>query len=149
MIKFDIFILIIFIIIVIFSLKYKEHFVSLKENFIVADAQDINHYKALRKRVLEMPDNFDDDPVGHLGDTPHPHCNFYDPTLPIIKPAYLEDPNVRGYNYNEYSDFATPTQHIRIISQNTKGLPPNQMIYKNIPTGYNYAFHQTPAMRIN
>ena len=63
--------------------------------------------------------------------------------------AKLEDSAVRGANYMEYSDYIHPTKsNIRILSQNTKGLPPNETKYKNIPTGYNYGFHNTPAMRL-
>ena len=63
--------------------------------------------------------------------------------------AHLEDYAVRGANYMEFSDYVHPTKsNIRILSQNTKGLPPKEMMYKNIPTGYNYGFHNTPAMRL-
>lgn len=60
----------------------------------------------------------------------------------------IEDYLVRGYNYTDYSDFPTPYQvtNMRILSQNTKGLPPEQTKTKNIPLGYNFAFHNTPAM---
>jgi len=57
---------------------------------------------------------------------------------PVIK---LEDYNVRGANYMEYSDYVHPTKsNIRLLSKNTKGLPPEETKFKNIPTGSNYAF---------
>lgn len=60
----------------------------------------------------------------------------------------IEDYHVRGANYMDYVSFPTPyqTRYMRILSQNTKGLPPDQTKYKNIPIGANYAFHNTPAM---
>lgn len=60
----------------------------------------------------------------------------------------MEDTHVRGYNYNEYSDFPTPVQvrSMRILSQNTKGLPQIETRTRNLPIGSNYAFHNTPAM---
>jgi len=61
----------------------------------------------------------------------------------------LEDYLVRGANYEEYSDSVHPTKtNVRILSLNTKGLPPDQTKYKNIPIGTNFAFHNTPAMRM-
>lgn len=140
--KLDIFIIVIFIIILIFCFNYKE-----KEDFIVADAQDINNYPYLRQRVLEMSDNFDteDEKIGTLPcPLPSPNC-MLSGEISLPKPAYLEDPCTRGANYNEYSNFASPTAHIRILSQNTKGLPPDQMMYKNIPTASNFAFHNSPS----
>lgn len=61
----------------------------------------------------------------------------------------LEDYTVRGANYNDYSDSVYPTKlNVRILSHNTKGLPLKDTKYKNIPVGSNYAFQNTPAMRI-
>ena len=61
----------------------------------------------------------------------------------------LEDYLVRGANYEEYSDSVHPTKiNVRILSLNTKGLPPDQTKYRNLPTGSNFAFHNTPAMRM-
>ena len=63
--------------------------------------------------------------------------------------ARLEDYAVRGSNYMEFSDYIHPTKsNIRILSQNTKGLPPKDVEYRNIPTGRNYGFHNTPSMRM-
>lgn len=54
---------------------------------------------------------------------------------------------VKGANYQEYSDFVNPNKsNIRILSQNTKGLPLKDTQIKNIPNGQNYAFYNTPAM---
>ena len=58
----------------------------------------------------------------------------------------LEDYSIRGSNYMEYSDTPSPYANTRILSQNTKGLIPSATAYKNIPTGANYAFYNTPAM---
>ena len=60
----------------------------------------------------------------------------------------IEDYHVRGANYMDYNTYPTPyqTRNMWILSKNTKGLPPEQTKYPNIPTGYNYAFHNTPAM---
>jgi hypothetical protein len=74
--------------------------------------------------------------------------NFYK-THFMARPAKLEDYIVRGSNYMEYSNYIHPTKsNIRILSQNTKGLPPENTKYRNIPSGTNYAFHNTPAMRM-
>lgn len=58
----------------------------------------------------------------------------------------MDDYHVRGANYMEYSDTPNPYANTRILSQNTKGLIPSATAYKNIPTGSNYAFYNTPAM---
>jgi hypothetical protein len=59
----------------------------------------------------------------------------------------LSDYNIRGANYPIYSDYVSPERsNIRILSQNTKGLPKDQMKIKNIPTGYNYAFLNAPIL---
>lgn len=60
----------------------------------------------------------------------------------------IEDYMVKGYNYLEYTNTVNPYQlrDLKILSQNTKGLPPEQTKYQNIPSGWNYAFHNTPAM---
>lgn len=68
---------------------------------------------------------------------------FYN--APIIP---MEDYSVRGSNYYEYSSMSNPYKNTRILSHNTKGLPLSEMKYKNVPTGYNYAFQNTPAMKI-
>lgn len=48
----------------------------------------------------------------------------------------LEDYVVRGANYMKYEDYVHPLKsNIWILSQNTKGLPPNEIKYKNIPNG--------------
>lgn len=61
----------------------------------------------------------------------------------------LEDYVVRGANYMQYSNTVHPTKvDYRILSQTTKGLNPKETKYKNLPTGVNYAFHNTPAMRM-
>ena len=66
--------------------------------------------------------------------------------IPVIP---IEDYKIKGFNYGDYSDYPTPYQvrQMRILSQNTKGLPADQAKNKNIPTGYNYAFHHnTPVL---
>ena len=74
--------------------------------------------------------------------------NFYK-THFLAQAIPLEDYVVRGANYMEYTDFVHPTKlNVRLLSQNTKGLPPEQTKYRNIPTGINFAFHNTPAMRM-
>lgn len=61
----------------------------------------------------------------------------------------LEDYKVRGHNYMDYSNSAGAySTDKRILSQSTKGLDPKDDILKHIPDGYNYAFHNTPAMRM-
>lgn len=58
----------------------------------------------------------------------------------------LEDRLVRGYNYGDYSEAVSPYKiDDRILSTATKGL--NGTI-KYIPNGANFAFHNTPAMRM-
>lgn len=75
--------------------------------------------------------------------------NFYK-THFLAQAIPLEDYAVRGSNYMEYTDFVHPTKlNVKILSQNTKGLPPAETKYRNIPTGTNFAFHNTPAMRLN
>jgi hypothetical protein len=67
--------------------------------------------------------------------------HFLGQTIPI------DDATTKGYNYWQYSDDINPNaiRYQRILSQNTKGLPPEDTRYKNIPVGWNYAFHNTPA----
>ena len=61
--------------------------------------------------------------------------------------ARLEDYRVKGWNYMDFSSAPHPTKsNIRILSQNTKGLPPKETEYRNVPTAANYAFHNTPAL---
>ena len=74
----------------------------------------------------------------------HFYKTFLAETIP------LEDYAVRGSNYMEYTDFVQPTKlNVRLLSQNTKGLPPREIEYKNIPTSNGYAFNNTPAMRMD
>ncbi len=64
-------------------------------------------------------------------------------SVPVIP---IEDHYVRGHNYMDYSNWVEPTKiDQRILSQSTKGLPRDQRI-AFIPTGWNYGFHNTPAM---
>ena len=60
----------------------------------------------------------------------------------------MDDYTTKGYNYWEYSDAVSPRtmRYQRILSQNTKGLPPEDTRYKNIPVGWNYGFHNTPMV---
>lgn len=60
----------------------------------------------------------------------------------------IDDTTTKGYNYWQYSDDVNPNaiRYQRILSQNTKGLPPEDTRYKNIPVGWNYAFHNSPAI---
>lgn len=61
----------------------------------------------------------------------------------------LEDYQVRGYNYANYTNWVSPYKiHERILSQATKGLNPEEERFRNLPDGHNYAFHNTPAMRM-
>jgi hypothetical protein len=74
--------------------------------------------------------------------------NFYKYSYKA-QPAYLEDYAIRGANYANYTDYVHPAKSdVWILSQNTKGLPPDQTKYRNIPTGQNYAFYGSPAMRL-
>jgi hypothetical protein len=74
--------------------------------------------------------------------------NYYK-TFYHADPIPLEDYFVRGANYDEYSSTANPYQiGSKILSENTKGLPPSETKYNNIPIGYNFAFHNSPAMRM-
>lgn len=58
----------------------------------------------------------------------------------------LEDRLVRGYNYGDYSESMSPYKiDQRILSTATKGLDGTT---KFIPNGTNFAFHNTPAMRM-
>ena len=60
----------------------------------------------------------------------------------------IEDHLVRGSNYLDYSNWVEPSKiDFRILSQTTKGLPESDSV-RNIPTGWNYGFHNTPAMRM-
>jgi hypothetical protein len=61
----------------------------------------------------------------------------------------LEDSLVRGHNYMDYSNTISPHKiDFRILSQTTKGLNPKDNNFKNIPDGANYAFHNTPMVRM-
>ena len=109
--------LIIFIlIIIIIIIFYKKN--AINENFIV-DANDIHNYPFLRQRVLNMSNELED-------------CSS------------INNMSFKGSNYNTFTNFANYDQHIRILSQNTKGLPPDQST-RHIPEAYNYAFSNSPA----
>lgn len=59
----------------------------------------------------------------------------------------LEDRFVKGSNYGDFGDLSNPYEiDKRILSQNTKGLPPGETTYRNIPSGSNYAFYNTPVL---
>ena len=59
----------------------------------------------------------------------------------------LEDKFVKGSNYMDFGDLSNPYEiDKRILSQNTKGLPPGETQYRNVPSGYNYAFYNTPVL---
>ena len=59
----------------------------------------------------------------------------------------IEDSRVRGYNYMDFSNTVAPGKSdIRILSQSTKGLNPDELKIKYIPDGFNYGFHNSPAM---
>jgi hypothetical protein len=57
----------------------------------------------------------------------------------------IEDYNIKGFNYLNYTSYPTPRQvnNLKILSKNAKGVPNNK---KYIPEGYNYAFFNTPAL---
>lgn len=74
----------------------------------------------------------------------NPVRNFYQIFKAI--PGELDDWYVRGSNYLDYTDYTHPKKNFKILSPNTKGLPYDQTIYRNIPEGSNFAFHNTPAM---
>jgi hypothetical protein len=68
--------------------------------------------------------------------------NLYNPKAIKMDPGY-----VKGANYQEYTDFVAPDKiNVRILSNNTKGLIPSAVEYKNIPSPNNYAFYNTPAL---
>jgi hypothetical protein len=72
--------------------------------------------------------------------------NYYR-THYMAMPIPLEDAKVKGSNYEEYSKYIHPTRlNLKILSANTKTLADGDLKFKNIPVGYNYAFHNTPAM---
>ncbi len=73
--------------------------------------------------------------------------NYYKTKYNIRSIPMSNEYTIKGANYQEYSDFVNPHKsNIRILSQNTKGLPQNETIFKNIASGSNHAFHGTPAM---
>lgn len=60
---------------------------------------------------------------------------------------YKVDGSVKGHNYADYSDYVDPlNMNPRILAQNTKGLPPYENAYKNLPAGIGYAFENSPAL---
>jgi len=74
--------------------------------------------------------------------------NYYktEYSIPIIP---MEDTKVRGYNYMAYSSAVHPGKiDFRILSQSTKGLSPDKKDFREIPEAPNYAFHNTPAMKM-
>lgn len=60
----------------------------------------------------------------------------------------IENYKIKGANYMEFSDSPAPYQQIKILSQNTKGLPASENKYHNIPTGSNYGFHNGPVVQL-
>lgn len=60
----------------------------------------------------------------------------------------IEDYKIKGYNYSDFNEFISPYRMsgLRILSNNTKGLPPDAMNNKHLPEGSNYAFPNTPSL---
>ena len=112
------------------------------EPFIVADAQDFQNYNKLRARTTRESNYFKDQTI--------PKTIQYDdipPTLDKYMQTYCcPDPNrpfyeFIGYNYTKFGNMSYPTNiDKRILSQTARGLPSDQLKYKNIPVGYNSAF---------
>jgi len=66
---------------------------------------------------------------------------YHQPRIPIIDNA------VKGANYEVYSNFVKPQEvNKKILSYNTKGLPPSESMFKNLPVGFNYGFHDNPLI---
>lgn len=63
----------------------------------------------------------------------------FDPRMIPMDPMH-----VKGYNYAEFGEYPTPYEagKMRILSTNTKGLPPEALKSKNIPVGVNSAMPQ-------
>lgn len=62
------------------------------------------------------------------------------------QPIPLEDRLVRGYNYDIYSNYVSPYNiDIRLMTVTTKG---SDGKLKPFPNPSNFAFHNTPAMRL-
>ncbi len=97
-------------------------------------------YKTGKKHLL--PFNIDCDKPNKLTAENYYKTHYRAQIIPI------EDTRVKGANYLQYTNAVNPYQfrNLKILSQNTKGLPPEQTKYQNIPSGWNYAFHNTPAM---
>lgn len=74
--------------------------------------------------------------------------NYYK-THFMAMPIPLTDYGTKGHNYDAYSQYIHPTKlNHRILSQNTKTLPDSELKVQNIPVGFNYAFHNTPALQM-
>lgn len=74
--------------------------------------------------------------------------NYYK-THFMALPVPLTDYGTKGYNYDQFSQYTHPTRlNNRILSQNTKTLPKSELKIQNIPVGFNYAFHNTPALQM-
>ncbi len=74
--------------------------------------------------------------------------NYYktEYNIPVVP---MEDTKVRGHNYMDYASAVHPGKiDFRILSQSTKGLSPDKKDFREIPVGPNYAFHNTPAMKM-
>lgn len=112
------------------------------ENFTVSAAKD----NKIDNNNTDIKDSIDDKFKTESDKIP---CEDLQGSPSHYKPQAVssEDYNVIGFNYMNYTDFIHPTKiNIRLLSQNTKGLPPDQNKYKNIPTGSNYAFPNSPAI---
>lgn len=73
--------------------------------------------------------------------------NFYKTFYNAKSIPMDNDKEMKGYNYEVYSNFSNPYNiNQYILSYNTKGLAPDQTKYKNLPVGFGYAFHNTPAL---
>jgi hypothetical protein len=105
-----------------------------------ANSSIAQRYKTGKKHLLPFPISCDE--PNKLTAENYYKTHYAAQIIPI------EDTHVRGYNYLEYTNRPSPYQfkNLFILSQNTKGLPPSETQYQNLPVGWNYAFFNTPAM---
>lgn len=108
---------------------------------------NMNYITADDFGMLNSPAQYVKCKNGSIKQVPNKSDNHYDVHF-LGQTIPMDDYTTKGYNYWEYGDDVNPRtiRYQRILSQNTKGLPPEDTRYKNIPVGWNYAFHNTPAI---
>lgn len=107
---------------------------------IMACANTSINYKFIAKGTKLLPNQISCDKPNKIQAEEYYRTKYNKEVIP------LEDRITRGYNYDQYSNSPSPYAiDDLILTRATKGV---NDVDKNIPNGFNFAFHNTPAMRM-